>query len=466
MPSPYDPVLIDELKTVQDGRYHTSPLPGEIGDMDAALDLLGQSGWDLIDIYGRNAVFQSRAITGVSPTDAFGRTRVSEPYSIGDYKLTYGQLPSTMTSASSGNAGVTIYASQSLYEVSTTAATSGSYALVQSRKYHNYMPGKGQFILQSFVMGPAVSGSIKRIGYFDDRDGIFFEEDATGSLNWVVRSSVTGVPVETRVKQSDWNVRTLLNEPFILDTTKTQLMFIDFQWLAVGRVRCGFAHKGEFVLTHTFDHSNVLDVPYMRNPNLPVRVEVRNTITTTSSIKGICATVISEGGNPEAGKTWAVSSGRALQSVGSASLQPLLAIRLKNTYNGFDNRTYVRLIDSSVFATDKAILFRTYKLPNQSFLTTGSAWVSVNDDSAVEYNANISAFTDGRELLNGFVAAGGTGTGNFTSAQGTQVSNAMQDNYLAQNVGSTDSEIYIVTATNLTAQATTAGATMQWVEVS
>lgn len=465
MSSPIDPVLIDELKTLQDGRYHIAPLPGEIGETDAALDLLGQNGWDLLTMHGRNAVFQSRAISGVSPTDAFGRTRVSEPYSIGDYKLTYGQLPSTMISASSGTAGVTIYPSQSSYEV-YSSGSSGSYALVQSRKYHNYMPGKGQFILQSFVMGPAVSGSIKRIGYFDDLDGIFLEEDATGSLNWVVRSSVTGVPVETRVKQSNWNVRTLFNEPFILDTTKTQLMFIDFQWLAVGRVRCGFAHKGEFVLTHTFDHSNVLDVPYMRNPNLPVRAEVRNTITTNSGMKGICATVISEGGNPEAGKTWAVSSGRVLQSVGSASLQPLLAIRLKNTYNGFDNRTYVRLIDSSVFATDKALLFHTYKLPNQSFLTTGSAWVSVNEDSAVEYNANISAFIDGRELLSGFAPAGGQGQGNIASAQGIQTSNSMQDNYIAQNVGSTDSEIYIVTATNLTAQATTAGATMQWVEVS
>ena len=464
MPSPYDPVVIDGMKTSQDGRYHTSPLPGEIGDMDAALDLLGQNGWDLIDIYGRNAVFESRAITGTSPTDAFGRTRTSEPYTIGDYKIITDVLPSTMLSASSGTAGVTMNVSQSSYTV-YSSGSSGSYALVQSKKYHNYMPGKSQLILQSFVMGPAVSGSIKRAGYFDDHDGIFLEQDQTGSLNWVIRSSTNDTVSENRVKQSDWNIRTLFNEPYIIDVTKSQLLFIDFQWLAVGRVRCGFAYKGEFVLTHVFDHSNVLDKAYMREPDLPVRVEVRNTTTTTASMVGICATVMSEGGNPEAGKTWAVSSGRALQSVASGSTQPLLAIRLKNKFNGYDNRSYVRLIDSSVFAVDRSLLYRVYKLPSQAFITTSSAWVSVNDESCMEYNINISGYTDGRELLNGFVPAGGTGQGNFQSAQNTQISNALSDNYIAQNFNSTDSEIYVVVATNLTANATTAAATMQWAEV-
>jgi len=42
----------------------------------------------------------------------------------------------------------------------------------------------------------------------------------------------------------------------------------------------------------------------------------------------------------------------------------------------------------------------------------------------------------------------------------------VQDNYIAQNYDSTDSEIYIVTATNLTGNATTVGASLQWVEVS
>lgn len=465
MPSPYDPINIDAMKTSPDGRYHFEPMPGEIGDADAKLDYFGQSGWDVVDIYGRNVLFKSREIFNVTTNDAFGRSRAAIPYTTGDYKMMYGKSPVTSLTASNGGisgvtqngnrASVTIYAH----------GPSGSYALEQTKKYHNYMPGKSQTIYKSFLFGAPVSGSIKRVGYFDDLNGIFLEQDATGSLNWVVRSDATGTIQETRVTQSEWNIRTLLNEPFVLDITKVQLLFIDFQWLGVGRIRCGFAHEGEFVLTHAFDHTNITDKVYLRNPNLPVRAEVRNVANASGSMENICATVMSEGGNAEAGRTWAVSSGRGLISVASASTQPLLAIRLKNTINGYPNRTYIQLNDASVFAVDRAILFNVYKLPNKSFLTTGSAWISVNDESSAEYNANLTAYTDGREFINGFVPAGGTGTGNFTSAQATEVSNAVQDNFIAQNLDSTDSEIYLITATNLTANATTVAARLQWQEI-
>lgn len=469
MASPHDPALINELRTTRDGWYHVEVLPGEIHDLDGKLDELAQNGWDLVDIYGRGAVFKSRTVTGQLNVDAFGRSKSSVPFTIGDYKLVNGKLPDTLLTASSANGTVIINGNEASIKPTITVGASGSYALVQSKKYHNYMPGKSQFILQSFVLGNAVNGSIKRVGYFDDFNGIFLEQDATGSLNWVIRSDTSGTVSETRVAQSDWNIRTLSADPFIFDVTKTQLLFIDFQWLGVGRVRCGFVNKGEFVLTHVFDHTNVLDKVYIRNPNLPIRTEVRNTTTTSADITAICGTVISEGGAAEAGRTWSVGTDRFLESVASASVNtPLMAIQLKSSINGFQNRTYVRLIDTTVYAKDRSLMFRVFKLPNRSAITTGSAWESVNDDSAVEYTHDITSFTSsfGRELLSGFVPAAGTGTGNFSSAQGIQQSNALQDNYIAQNIDSTNSEIYIVTVTNLTGDATTAGVSMQWGEVS
>jgi hypothetical protein len=83
----------------------------------------------------------------------------------------------------------------------------------------------------------------------------------------------------------------------------------------------------------------------------------------------------------------------------------------------------------------------------------------------VEYNINITGHTGERELLNGFVAAAGTGTV-VTPGQDVEASNAVQDNYIAQNYDSTDSEIYIVSITNLTGNTTTVGSSLQWVEVS
>lgn len=451
---------------VPDLAYHIERMPGPIEETDAALDGAFQDGYELINIYGPNAIFKNTAVVSAGASDAFGRQRVSQPFSIGNYKAPYGQPAAGILSVTSsiGINGVTpnpTRASATLF----AHGASGSFAVNQSRKYHNYIPGKSQYILQSFLMGSPVSGSIKRVGYFDELNGIFLEQDETGSLQWVIRSNASGVVEENRVMQSEWNVNTLLAGAFTLDMDKTQLLFIDFQWLGVGRVRCGFVHNGRAYLTHTFDHSGYTDKVYMAQSNLPIRSEVRNVANASGSMEIICASVDSEGGSAEIGRTWAVSTGATLQSVASGSLKPVLAIRLKNNYNGYPNRGYVQLKDASVFATDRAMLFQVFKLPGQATITTGSAWASVHPESIVEYNTNISAYLNGRELLNGFVPAAAAVGNNPISAKDTEASNAVQDNFIAQNYDSTDSEIYLVTTRNLTATATTAGATLQWTEI-
>ena len=164
---------------------------------------------------------------------------------------------------------------------------------------------------------------------------------------------------EERVKQEDWNVNTLLSGSFVLDITKTQLFFTDFQWLAVGRVRCGFVYKGNTIICHTFDHTNVLDVAYMQNPNLPIRCEVVNTANTltTSSIEQICATVGSEGGYAESGNTIALNS-PSLRNILSNAEMPVMAIRLKNSFGGLPNRSFVRMNNVSASTEDQTVQYK------------------------------------------------------------------------------------------------------------
>lgn len=440
-------------------------------DDENFLNEIGKEGWELVHLYNQHAYLKSSGPGAYSDSgnlnttyDAFGRQRISEPYTLGDYKSPYGQPASNTLLMSSSGASITPNPYRSSGTI-TVSGLSGSYALVQSKKYHNYMPGKSQFILQSFLMGTPTSGSIKRVGYFDDYNGIFLEQDQTGSLNWVVRSNATGSVQEVRVPQSQWNINTLQSGSFVLDLTKVQLIAIDFQWLGVGRIRCGFSYKGTEAITHVFDHTNETTMVYMAQPNLPIRAEVRSVLSgSRGSMELICASVQSEGGFAEPGRTWAVST-PTLQTITSGSTKGVLAIRLKNNYNGYPNRGYVVPKTAELYATDRSQKYRLLKLPNQSFITTGSTWTSVNDDSIVEYNTSISGFTDGREILNGFVAASGTGTGNFVSAQDVQQGNASIGNFIAQNYDSTDSEIYLVVATNLTADQTTIGAGIQWEEI-
>jgi hypothetical protein len=78
-------------------------------------------------------------------------------------------------------------------------------------------------------------------------------------------------------------------------------MWTDIEWLGVGNVRVGFIINGQFIVCHTFQCANFSasnTKVYMETAILPVRYEIENTDTTvsSSSLKQICSTVISEGG--------------------------------------------------------------------------------------------------------------------------------------------------------------------------
>lgn len=439
-------------------------------ESEAYLNNIGKDGWELVHVYNQHAYMKTSAGGSISSgslnsaVDAFGRNRVSEPFTLGDYKHIY-RTEDIFISRLNGDGDIINNINRSSVTLSATA--SGSFSIHQTKMYHHYMPGKSQMILTSFVFGTAISGSTKRTGYFDDYNGIFLEQDATGSLQLVIRSATngTGSLTEERVKQSNWNVNTLLDGDFILDTTKTQLFYIDFQWLAVGRVRCGFIHKGITVICHVFDHTNILDKAYMQSPNLPVRCEIRNSVNTIiqSSMEQICSTVVSEGGYAEGGKAFSVSN-TAFRSLSGNATLPVLAIRLKNSVQGLPNRGFIRLQNAAVFTDQKTVRFELVKLPSGSALTTSSAWISVNDNSIVEWNSG-SAYTDGTPLLTGFVGANALNANQATPLVQNQAGVTNKQNFITQNYGSNDSEIYLLVAKNMTADATNIGGTMLWSEI-
>jgi hypothetical protein len=400
--------------------------------------------------------------------DAFGRQMVTVPFTLGDYKHLYGIDPNFLEYITNG--ATVAYQSNKACARLTTSSNSASRIVHQSKFYHHYMPGKSQLILSSFNFYTAVPNVTKRTGYFDDNNGIYFEQTGDGTLSFVIRSYVSGSVVETRVPQSSWN-RNKCNgvgpNAWTIDITKTQLIFIDFQWLGVGRVRVGFVHDGEYIVAHVFDHSNALPTVYMSTPNLPVRCEVVNVGTTTGGfIDQICSTVVSEGGYVEAGSDWAVAS-PTLRTLAAGATLPILAIRLKNAYKTYPNRMIAKMGQVNILSTGANIKYRLIKLPNISQLTVGGSWVSVDDDSGVEYMAGATAFTDGDEHLSGFVAASSQ---NLIQTQGgaptPSTPSSAKKNYIVQNYDSTDSEIYVLVATNIHAtDSTTVGVSMQWREI-
>ncbi len=406
-----------------------------------------------------------RTTLKVGQTDAFGRIRMSSPFTLGDYKHLYGLDPNFIDYAVNG-ASVEFQTNKACARL-TTSDNPNSRIVHQTKFYHHYMPGKSQQILSSFNFYTATPNVTKRTGYFDDNNGIYFEQAGDGTLSWVIRSYTSGSPQEVRKTQSQWNIDQCNGQGgslFNIDITKTQLAFIEFQWLGVGSVTVGFVHDGSYIPCHIFHHSNDLTTVYMSTPNLPVRCEMLNTGTTTGAyFDQICSTVASEGGYVEAGQDWGVTS-PALRTIASGATLPILAIRLKNSFRTYANRMIVRMGNLKMFSDGDSIKWRLLKLPDNTYLND-TTWTDVDDDSGVQYCADMTTWTDGDELDNGWVGASTQGSQKAGGAPSANQPSEAKKNFIVQNYDSTNSEIYMVVATNIGAQSTNVGAGFQWREI-
>lgn len=402
-------------------------------------------------------------------SDAFGRLRVSLPFTLGDYKHLYGLDPNFIDKLDNGGT-ITFLKNQACAKLATNAHPS-SNVIHQTKMYHHYMPGKSQLVKSTFNFYSNTTNVVKRTGYFDDYNGIYFEQDGNGVLSFCIRTDVSGLASDARkIPQSQWNVDKCDGtgpSKFNLDITKTQILFIDFQWLGVGRVRCGFVHDGIFIPAHEFYNSNQLDTVYMSNPNLPVRCEIRNVgATTGANLDQICSTVISEGGYVESGQDWAVTTANA-RVITSGQTLPVMAIKLSPTLRGYPNRATVRIGSVDLYSTTSTIKFSIVKLPDEGKLT-GGTWSNVNLNSAVQYNEGATAYTDGEIVDAGFVAASagaGLSGKSIAGISGQRDPSTAKKNFITQNYFNANSEIFAVVVTNISADSTSVSAAVQWREV-
>ena len=428
----------------------------------------------------------SETVVTINPdtnaVDAFGRARVSELFTLGDYKHVYAIDPNFLDSVSGTGSTVTFFQNQASARLQTGIGST-AFSVHQTKFYHYYQPGKGQLIFSSFNFYAPQQNATKRTGYYDDRDGIYFEQvglntsdginAGIGTNNWVIRTFVSGIATETRIPQSQWNKDKCDGtgtSGFNLDITKTQLAFIDFQWLGVGRVRCGFAHNGQLITAHEFYHSNNLATVYIANPNLPVRCEIRNTgVGIGASFDQICSSVMSEGGYVESGIDFAhtMTTTRTTPTPAGTEL-PLVAIRLKNTFRGYPNRISVKLNNLSLFCETNSIVYKVLKLPSSAYLSNPGTltWTSASDNSGVEYCIDAETYSDGDEFASGFVPSGASQNSLSPVSSGTL--SAAKKNIIVQNIDSTSSEIYVLVVRTITttgnATASVAAA-LQWREI-
>ncbi len=348
----------------------------------------------------------SSGVVNIQPvgvaTDAFGRLRSSTPLTLFDSSHRY--KDNGLWATTSGTGGTTVFdADAGLVNLNVTT-TSGSEIIRETTKVFAYQPGKSLLVMSTFVINAPKVGLRQRIGYHGANNGIYLEKNGNASPRFVERSYVTGALTETSVAQSSWNGIDKLDgtgpSGITLDLTKAQIFWMDIEWLGLGTVRMGFVIDGKLIHCHSFHHANLITSTYITTASLPLRYEIRNTAATASSstLKQICSTVISEGGYELRGLQQAIGTSiTAPYSLTTAgTFYPVISLRLKTT--ALDAIVILTAISLMPAAGTANYAWRVVASPT----TTAGSWVSAGADSAVEYNLTGTASAGGRIMAQGY----------------------------------------------------------------
>lgn len=227
--------------------------------------------------------------------DAFGRLRSSQLTTLLDIKHLYDKLPRQIDEVYGGSGT----SSWKIATVTMQTSNNNDYVIRQTIKAAPYQSGKSQLFEASFRNFDSETNIIKRIGYFTsgvdapyntDFDGFFLESSNAG-ISFQIWNGGTNVLTAGTASwlTTDYDVN-------LIDWSLTQLMFVDFQWLGVGRMRFYMVIGGVPKLFYEHVGMNNLADVYMSNPNKPIRSEIRQTKAgVTGVFRVICSGVSMEG---------------------------------------------------------------------------------------------------------------------------------------------------------------------------
>lgn len=343
--------------------------------------------------------------------DAFGRLRTSGTGNRLDVEFIYHKQPDFFDELLNGaSASVTHLSDTRDLRLSVGSTTDGEYASMRSHPVP-YTPGNSQLFEATGVL------DLSNLG--------------TGTVEVFLRSSISGAVTEETVKQTSWDA---LDTG--IDWSFGQIFWIDFQSLKTGEIRFGLNTDGSFIQVAHIKGDNVRDSGYWQLPNLPVSYRIYNTATetiaeiaygdednavgfryvitgadATASMKAICCTVKSEAGvsiQDLPGLPKSIDNATTTVTA-STTLVPIISIRSRATFNGFDN--HVIALPKSIFAeVDESVRL---VLITDAVLTNAS-WVDVDTNgSSIEYDVSATAVSNGQEVFSNYLfasSAGGKGS--------------------------------------------------------
>lgn len=189
--------------------------------------------------------------------------------------------PSLITNTFTG-AGVTIVTNgHTIYSTSTAAISSAKGVSVQNTIYRPAHEIYSAFTA-AFTGGDA--NSYQRIGLYDTNNGFFIGFEGSSGFGVTIRSGAA----DTFIPQASFNVDDLLGTsgskftrdgvPEPIQLGYSNLFRIRFAWLGSANIYYEvFSPDGEWVIFHNVRQPNTSFDPSIRNPNLPMTVDVSKT---------------------------------------------------------------------------------------------------------------------------------------------------------------------------------------------
>ncbi len=349
-----------------------------------------------------------RFAEGAPLFDAFGKLKISEEVHIINLLSYYDGFSKKGYLEKFGTLSNVVHNQNKSSNVFTTDLSSGNYTKWTTNKRFFYNVGMGNYVLSTLNIGDSgKEGVVRRWGFYDDNDGLFFELDGT-SLKVVIRSSTSGTPVDTAVSQENWNNDRLDGtgiSNFNIDITKVNIYWLDFQWLGAGRVRFGVVdEEGKRLTCHEFRNANQNNDMYMGNPTLPYRVEQFNKtdVVSVSQLSFYNMGVITDG-NIEIPFIQIAGALDSLIQIQPGIVTPIWSIKLKDTFEGRPNFNVILPSSLDIFTESCPVLFTIVK----NATLTGATWsYDLGSNSAAVGDITTSEVSGGTIVFATIVAPG------------------------------------------------------------
>lgn len=197
--------------------------------------------------------------------DAMGRVKMSRGQNVYDADFEYSPQPLRWETLNIGTGSITHLPGEGGIRMSIGTA-SGDTNIRQSRPYHRYQPGKSMFMATAVNFGVNNQNQVQRIGYFDDNNGIFFEQGANpldlnnpSGMFAVIRSDVGSVltqgrPTDVKIPAYSWT-----DPQGVLGTmnwNRLQMLWLEYAWYGGGALRWGVLIDGEPYILHEVGSGN------------------------------------------------------------------------------------------------------------------------------------------------------------------------------------------------------------------